>query len=81
MMEHIFFLVQTTLRNIEKINFCEPQTLNFQISSNMGTVSYTVPSKVAQYVIQRHPDISIYNASYIWMPLQIAPYTILSYNI
>ena len=28
----------------------------------MGTVSYTEPSKVAQYVIQRHPDISIYNA-------------------
>ena len=28
----------------------------------MGTVSYTVPSKVAQYVIQRHPDISIYTA-------------------
>ena len=58
-MEHIFFLAQTTAR---KIDFREPHTLNFQISSKMGTVSYTVPSKVAQYVIQRHPDISIYTA-------------------
>ena len=34
--------------NREKFNFCEPHTLNFQISSKMGTVLYTEPSKVAQ---------------------------------
>ena len=58
----IFFLSKQPGGKLRKINFREPHTLNFQISSKMGTVSYTELSKVAQYVIQRHPDISIYNA-------------------
>ena len=56
------------------ISFCVQCTHYFLM--NVPTVLYTVPSKVAQYVIQRHPDISIPH-SYIWMPLQIVPYMIL----